>query len=273
MDFINNYIEMMGDTEFAIYVAAFVFGLILLIGLIAKLNQAKASVPSLAPPKAEEPKKKAVEPAPKKVEAPAAVVPAPVPSLEGAMMWEGDDGKKKKSKATPPPLPAKAVPQISPLPVAKKAESPAVTPPEEKTVILPPKAVEIPVKPAAVEAAVTPAKAVSPAPPVEAPAPSPEKSFIDLQMYEVLVRRISGIEADMKREPLFLDPLMKRMGQTEKRVEELASKPGGDGVAKRPSDDGELNELKEKVARLQKLLEQLSEGPFGPAGPSGPAAS
>lgn len=269
MDVLNNYIEMMGDMEFAISVATFVFGLILMIGLIAKLAQVKkADAP------AEKPKGKPIEPAPavkappQKEAAPAAApppAPAPVASLEGAMMWEGDDGKKKKSKSPPPPAPKSAV---VPPAVVKKTE-PAVPPPaapaalaEDKTVILPPQPAGALVKPAVIEPAAPP-KAASPAPAEEA-APAAEKTFIDLQMYELLVRRISGIESDVKREPLFLDPLMKRIGQMEKRVEEALAKPAGGGAAKSAAPDGDLGDLKAKVDRLQKMIEHLSEGLEGP---------
>ncbi len=183
-------------------------------------------------------------------------------------MWEGDDGKKKKSKSPPPP-PPKSVAVPAPPAVVKKTEPvapaplSAATPAEDKTVILPPKPAESLVKPAVIEPAALPPKAVSPAPAAEA-APSAEKSFIDLQMYELLVRRISGIESDVKREPLFLDPLMKRIGQMEKRVEEALARPAGDGAGKSAAPDGDLGDLKAKVDRLQKMIEHLSEGLEGP---------
>lgn len=297
MDLLNNYIEMMGDPEFAIYVASFVFGLIFLIGLIGKLAERKAAPALTAVPKGE-PKRKEETPKEKErvaVSAPAPVLastpasapaPAPVsaapPVLEGVMTWEFDDGKKKKNKAPPPPPPKPAVAVPPPAPVAaaapsappaeikvsdKKTDLPAApsiseTPPEDKTVILPPKESKgtAPVAPATPSPAVAPAKAED--------LSGPEKSFVDFQMYETLVRRIAGLEADLKRDPLYLDPLMKRMGNTEKRLEEIATK----GPAVPPAQTGtnvpvggpvsdEVKELKEKVMKLQKVLEQLSEGP------------
>lgn len=306
MDFLNNYIEMMGDPEFAIYVASFVFGLIFLIGLIAKFAQGEAgAVKTVEPkkdPKAQEKSPMEVKskingtesvfapavppvsaPAPAIASAPAAAAP---PVLEGVMTWEFDDGKKKKNKAppSPPPKPAVAVPPPAPVAAAtvsvppaeikvsdKKTDLPAAppiseTPPEDKTVILPPKEPKgtAPVAPATPPPAVAPAKAEE--------LSGPEKSFVDFQMYETLVRRIAGVEADLKRDPLYLDPLMKRMGNTEKRLEEIAAK----GPAVSPAQTGtnasvggavsdEVKELKEKVLKLEKLLEQLSEGPSSEA--------
>lgn len=301
MDFLNNYIEMMGDPEFAIYVASFVFGLIFLIGLIAKFVQGEAGAVKTVDPKKDpkarekspmEVKSKTNEtesvsaPASPPVSAPApAIASAPAaaatPVLEGVMTWEFDDGKKKKNKApSPPAKPAVAVPPPAPVAAAapsappaeikvsdKKTDLPAAppiseTPPEDKTVILPPKESKgtAPVAPATPSPAVAPAKAED--------LSGPEKSFVDFQMYETLVRRIAGLEADLKRDPLYLDPLMKRMGNTEKRLEEIATK----GPAVPPAQTGtnvsvggavsdEVKELKEKVLKLEKLLEQLSEGP------------
>lgn len=299
MDFLNNYIEMMGDPEFAIYVASFVFGLIFLIGLIAKFVQGEAGAVKTVDPKKDpkarekspmEVKSKTNEtesvsasasplvsaPAPAISSAPAAAAP---PVLEGVMTWEFDDGKKKKNKAppSPPPKPAVAVPPPAPVAAAapsappaeikvsdKKTDLPAAPPisetrPEDKTVILPPKGT-------VTAAPVAPPPAVAPAKTEELS--GPEKSFVDFQMYETLVRRIAGLEADLKRDPLYLDPLMKRMGNTEKRLEELATK----GPAVPPAQTGtnatvggpvsdEVKDLKEKVMKLQKILEQLSEGP------------
>lgn len=269
MDLLNNYIEMMGDTEFAIYVASFVFGLIFLIGLLGKWSQMKSRPAAIVPPKGDpkpaETKQK--EPIPKGND------------LEGVMTWEFDDGKKKKNKtppppplkpvaAVPPPLPVPAEP-VPPPPVNNTASDQtlvlpaalAVSPtrPEEKTVILPPKEAK---------GGTLPTPQAAPSPAVLAKSeeiPGPEKSFVDFQMYETLVRRIAGVEADLKRDPLYLDPLMKRMGNTEKRLEEMAARgpsvPPSEGEGATTSASGELKELKEKVLKLQKLLEQLSEGP------------
>lgn len=280
MDLINNYIEMMGDMEFAIYAATFVFCLIFLIGLVAKLfERTPASVPPVV---AKKPDSKAVEvkqetkpeipvkvdKAPTPAPAPAtvaAVPPAASPPTEGVMMWEFDDGKKKKSKKEPPSTKTTAAPPSPPAPVVappaptvkEKEGAPGdQTRPEDKTVILPPKESK----------GTSPAPPPPSAPPVAAAPTAPtdntsaEKSFVDFQMYETLVRRISGLEADLKRDPLYLDPLMKRIGNYEKRLEELVSK-GADGM------DSELKDLKEKVTKLQKLLEQLSEGPSAEASP------
>lgn len=303
MDLLNNYIEMMGDMEFALYVASFVFGLIFLIGLIGKLAERKVTPGPIAEPKVEpKPKEekqkeektkvKATESGPVSAPAPVLARPspavAPVPSsatpplLEGVMTWEFDDGKKKKKKM-PPPTPLKSAGTVPPpAPVAtaavpappveiketdKTSVSPAVPPVqdtrlEDKTMILPPKEAKGTVP----TPSGTPSPAVSPAKPEDVPAL--EKSFVDFQMYETLIRRIAGLEADLKRDPLYLDPLMKRMGNTEKRLDELATKgPTVSPAQAVPSDSagGEVKELKEKVEKLQKLLEQLSEGPSADA--------
>lgn len=293
MDLLNNYIEMMGDTEFAICVAAFVFGLILLIGLVAKLFEGRPGpVPAAVRPAEPTPMglkpigEKVPEKAKEKISGPALPsVPASPPALEGVMMWEFDDGKKKKNKSLPPVKPAAAVPPPpppvgapspasapsaeikGPSPVPLGASSAAPTRPEDKTVILPPQATKPPA-PAPLAAPTISVAAAPPAPPKAEGVPEPESSFVDFQMYETLVRRIAGLEADLKRDPLYLDPLMKRMGNTEKRLEELVSK--GFAVAGAPAvpngspgaaSETEVKELKEKVEKLQKLLERLSEGP------------
>ena len=272
MDILNTYLEMMGDTEFAVYAAIFVFGLIVLIGLMGKLvqgNPAAVTKPELKI----EPKPKKDLPAPdtelKAPEKAPPPIPAPPPTQEGVMMWEFDDGKNKKSKkaAVVPEKPVAVVPSpqspplltaVPPAEAVKKKELASTPPPapsngsEEKTVILSPK------EAASVKAALPPA-VLSPAapPPKMEEVEAPEKSFVDIQMYETLVRRIAGLEADLRREPLYLDPLMKRMGTAEKRLEDMKS-PQGHAAG---GADPEVKELKEKVAKLQKVLEQLSEGP------------
>ncbi|MBK8576078.1 MAG: hypothetical protein IPN90_10555 [Elusimicrobia bacterium] len=272
MEYLSNYIEMMGDTEFAIYMASFVFGLIVLIGLIAKMfegkvSSAKVPLPPTEPKKKEKPKEKETPP----------VSPSAPAVPEGMMMWEGDTGKKKKPVPTapPPPPPKKEekkekpaslkapVPPPSGPVAALLALSPAPLPsdqtrPEDKTVVLPPKSAGPVPK---VEPVVLPPAAPTPTGSNGAgnAAPSEEKMAVDLSMYEMLVRRISGVEADVKREPLFLDPLMKRMGNIEKRLEGVspvgASGTGGGG------HEAEVKELKEKILKMQKYLELLSEGP------------
>lgn len=281
MDLINTYIEMMGDLQFALYVAGFVFGFVLLIGLIAKWLQGNTLVvhktedrrePNANKKESHQKENHAEEKNSQEKKLETLEPPAPPAPLEGVMMWEFDDGKKKKGKK--PSLPilkagAGAPPPASEAPTsAEKAivlPPPPLVPassPEDKTVILPLKEV------AGVQSALP---AYPPPPPVASPPPPPaispkqtengevsEKTYVDFQMYETLLRRIAGLEADLKREPLYLDPLMKRIGTAEKRLEELNSIPGKAGGASAPAD---IKDLTEKVLKLQKVLEQLSEGP------------
>lgn len=277
MDILNNYIELMGDTEFAVYVASFVFGLILFVGLIGKLAEGKAKIPKPIEPKAE-PKK--VE-KPKEKEKSAVPPPAEPTAFDGVMMWEGDSGKTKKNTMppSPPVKPVVVLPPLAPK-IAEKiekdatvkadvspvsaAEAPApplssvppsspATRPEEKTVIIPPKAGPSPI---AAETLSSPSEVPSV---TSVDAPEGEKLLVDFSMYEMLVRRIAGLEADVKREPLYLDPLMKRLANAEKRLESVSS--SGTSGAGGAGSDGEVKELKDKVLKIQKFLEQLSEGP------------
>jgi hypothetical protein len=90
---------------------------------------------------------------------------------------------------------------------------------------------------------------------------------VDVHLHEALVRRISTIEADLKREPLYLDPIIKRLAALEKKAEELAQKAGEAGKAAGGVPEGfaqEYQALKGKVVELQRLLEHLSEGPTPP---------
>jgi hypothetical protein len=312
-DFLKIYVEMQ-DMEFSVYLAAFMFGAIVLLGLVGKFIKAKPDP------------KPVVGPAPveslNESSAPVASVGAS-PEVDGMMMWEGDDGKKKKSKPTPVAKPPKkVVEKPAPLPPAEPVPP---VPAEDKTVVLPPKEIKegegasppspsdpVPVSPSAETATVPaslPPSAVTDSPVPETPpvpvaplstdSPVPpaaetftgaeprppqrvpsvgspvteDKSVVDFQMYETLLRRIAGLEADLKREPLFLDPLMKRVGNSEKKLDELAkgtagaSKPIAGAVengARGSALEAEVKELREKVGKLQKILETLSEGPTVP---------
>jgi hypothetical protein len=288
MNLINTYIEMMGDMEFAIYVACFVFGLILLIGLIAKLIQGNTIVvhktedrrePNAKKEESHQKESRDQEKSSQKEklleQKETLAPPAPPAPLEGVMMWEFDDGKKKKGKKGPSPLVTSGVKGPAPASEAPAPSEKAIvlpppplvsaTVPEDKTVILPPKEV------AGAQSALPASPGPSPvaAPPVvpvkkEEEAEVSQKSYVDFQMYETLLRRIAGLEADLKREPLYLDPLMKRIGSAEKKLEEMKSTPEkkeGGAIAASPSTSTEIKELTEKVLKLQKVLEQLSEGP------------
>lgn len=283
--------------EFSVYVAAFMFGAILLLGLVGKFIKAKPDPKPVVGPAP-------VEPLQKELSDSAAPVGTP-PEVDGVMMWEGDDGKKKKSKPAPVAKPSKSQEKVLEKPASLPLSEPAPVPVEDKTVVLPPKEIKepegasppsppdsVPVSPAA-EASPVPVDPLSTKVPVpatagtfsvaEPPPPktvasvvspaSEDKPVVDFQMYETLVRRIAGLEADLKREPLFLDPLMKRVGNSEKKLDELekgtpgASKPiagsdenGAEGSALAV----EVKELREKVGKLQKILETLSEGPTVP---------
>jgi hypothetical protein len=305
MDFLKIYIEMQ-DMEFSVYVAAFMFGAIVLLGLVGKFIKAKPDPKPVVGPAPVEPLKES--------SVPVSSVAAP-PAVDGVMMWEGDDGKKKKSKpapvAKPPKTPEKVLEKPAPLP---PVEPDPPVPVEDKTVVLPPKEIKegeavsppsppdpMPVSPSAevpASPAPPPPPATSDSPVPETPAvPSPAETFtvaeppppqtvpsvvspakedkpvVDFQMYETLVRRIAGLEADLKREPLFLDPLMKRVGNSEKKLDELAKGTAGTSKPKAgPVENGaagsaleaEVKELREKVGKLQKILETLSEGPTVP---------
>jgi hypothetical protein len=262
MDFLNTYIDLMGDMEFLIYVASFITGFIMLFGLIAKLIQSPpvATAPAVTPP--------AGEPVP--AAAPAVVVPAPEPATEGIMEWGGDEKKVKKVKRAPPPPPP-AVPKTLPPPMAPSPlPEPSKFDATTKTVVL------------------SPAEAAAVRAPQAAPA---EKPPVDLAMVETLVRRIAGAEEAVKKEPLFLDPMMKRLSQIEKRLEEMSEKinaapppppplpPAPAAAPTSPAQDFALADtetgpfkeeffaLKEKVYGLQKILEHLAEGPTPPTAP------
>jgi hypothetical protein len=281
MDILDNYIELMGDPEFALYVAGFVFGLIFFIGLIGKLTERKSGIAKTVEPKTD-PKK--VE-KPKEEGKPIIPPPSPLASLEGVMMWEGDSGKKKKNGTSPapplrpvmaafPPAPKKVekiedgpvgtaeapIPAVvAPATLSAGTPSSPVFPPEEKTVIWPPRAEPEPVSTPVPVAGETPSSPLlDGSRKTESEPPSGEKIWVDLAMYELLVRRIAALEADLKREPLYLDPLMKRLSNAEKRLES-ASLPGASAPAA-GGTDGEVKDLREKVMKLQTLLENMSEG-------------
>lgn len=110
-----------------------------------------------------------------------------------------------------------------------------------------------------------PAAAPPPAasPPTVAHAPA-----VDVHLHEALVRRIASLEADVKREPLYLDPIIKRITALEKKADELIQKSGEAGKTGAALPEGfpqEYQALKTKVVELQRLLEHLSEGPTPPA--------
>jgi hypothetical protein len=363
--FLNQYVEMMGDMEFALYTGIFVFSFVLLIGLIGKLAGMKGAtgtavketdlktapvperhidvkapnvaeaflasaekksfpVPSPEPQTAGVDGKKESSSSPEKaalnskkaVEVPA--VAGAVNSLEGAMMWDGDSGKKKKGKIPPPPpaAPLRVLPPgyVDPkAPVAKEKDS-------EKTVVLAPGSNDAALAKGPVETAAPaagkglPVSATFPLPmgtrPASAGAVSAshepekpavlanpksdktlvskssivdesgekadEKPGVDFHMYETLVRRIAGLESEIKKDPLYLDPLMRRVSVSERKLDELAEKVKAPGVHRLSAEptavvpaglESEVNVLREKVDRLQKLLEQLAEGPVGGATP------
>jgi hypothetical protein len=168
---------------------------------------------------------------------------------EGVMEWGGDDVKTKKTKA--------ALPAVSPAPAVSAPGPSTKKGANTETLILPP-----------AEAGAVRALG--------------EKggTTVDLLMYEALVRRISGLEGEVKKEPLFLDPLMKRINQLEKRVEENTQKKaeaspapsvsGPDGAAseaEKAAFKEDFLALKEKVYGLQKILEHLAESPTPPPAP------
>lgn len=321
MEFVSEYIEMMGDMEFALYTGIFVFSVILFLGLLAKLigtkgaatpvlkgkeskrgpgtsvesktdvspetflaSVEKKNIPTAAQVSAQSVVQKAdtsapTVPATAKNPGPAPTVP--VNSLEGAMMWDGDSGKKKKGKILPlpPSAPARVLPPgyVDPkTPPAKEKES-------EKTVVLSAPAKENPAVAAPPDEIVAPVVSAKPEPPAVAPQPKPEptadepdgKPAVDFHMYETLVRRIAGLETEIKKDPLYLDPLMRRVSLSEKKLEDLSEKVKTPIGTLAPAQTGsvsaglenEVKVLREKVDRLQKILEQLAEGPSNGALP------
>ncbi|MBL0058062.1 MAG: hypothetical protein IPP35_02870 [Elusimicrobia bacterium] len=261
MDFLTTYIDLMGDLEFLIYVACFITGFVMLFGLIAKLIQSPA-VPKVLTTAPQAPE--AVPTA-----APDVILPAPEPVGEGIMEWGGNEKKAKKAKPAPAPPPAKPKapsPPVAPPPMPDPSKFDAIT----KTVVL------------------SPAEAAA----VRAPQPeSGEKPPVDPAMQEALIRRIAGVEEAVQKEPLFLDPMIKRLSQIEKRIEEMTEKmnavpppppppspapsveapPPAQGFAMPDPEAGAFKEefvaLKEKVYGLQKILEHLAEGPTPPTAP------
>lgn len=107
-----------------------------------------------------------------------------------------------------------------------------------------------------------------PAPASEPPPAAHSAPAVDVHLHEALVRRIASLEADVKREPLYLDPIIKRLTALEKKAEELVQKAGEAGKVGGALPDGfpqEYQALKSKVVELQRMLEHLSEGPTPPA--------
>lgn len=167
-------------------------------------------------------------------------VAIPAAAVESPMTWGGAPDKTKKSS---PPAPA--VPQAAPSTQA------------EKTMVMPP-----PVANANFSSGGAPLSSAA----------------VDLPMYEALVNRIAVVEADQRKEPIFLDPLIKRLSTVEKKIEELIHKVNQPppapppptvsvegGVALPEGFNDEFLALKEKVYGLQKILEHLAEGPVPPA--------
>jgi hypothetical protein len=104
--------------------------------------------------------------------------------------------------------------------------------------------------------------------PTSAPPPAHLAPAVDVHLHEALVRRIASLEADVKREPLYLDPIIKRLTALEKKAEEMLQKSADAGKAGGTLPDGfsqEYQALKGKVVELQRMLEHLSEGPTPPA--------
>lgn len=115
--------------------------------------------------------------------------------------------------------------------------------------------------------AVKPTSGVKALPAAAAPAMAHAAPVVDFHLYEALVRRISTIESDLKREPLYLDPIIKRLIALEKKAEELGQKAGEAAKTGGGLPDGfsqEYQSLKGKVVELQRMLEHLSEGPTPP---------
>jgi len=164
--------------------------------------------------------------------------------------------------ALPPPKPVKDAPKAD-SPVPASTATTKLTPPPElaATMVLPPG--ELP-----------------------RPAAPPPPGSVDVAMYELLVRRVASLEGEVKKDPLFLDPLLKRLSLMEKRLEEIgelskkidelaktvaqapapaAPATGESGPASAGGiDPAEFHAFKEKVYGLQKILEHLAESPGTP---------
>lgn len=171
--------------------------------------------------------------------------------------------------------PAKA----APAPTATASPAPAAAKPPEA-----PRSAPAPTATTKLAAPADLAKTVVLPPSERPPAPSSGAAPVDVGMYELLVRRVSALEGEVKRDPLFLDPLMKRVSQVEKRSEEIAAlaarvdelaktlgslPAGGAPAAGAPAATGgisaeEFHAFKEKVYGLQKILEHLAENPLNP---------
>lgn len=153
---------------------------------------------------------------------------------------------------TPPPAPAPAAKPASPAPAkpTPAAPPPSATPPP------PPSAAPSAKSPDLAKTVVLPPRETPPAP------------SVDMGMYEALVRRIATVESEVKKDPLFLDPLLKRVSQIEKR--EPAPAPAADNGAMTEKINAviaQLNALVQQVAALEQKMQTLASTP-PPASPT-----
>ncbi len=112
---------------------------------------------------------------------------------------------------------------------------------------------------------------------------------VDLGMYEALVRRIANAEGEIKKDPLYLDPLMKRVGGLEKKIEELqpllakiaalekkAAEAPAAGPAPEPAPlpadlvrQGDMAPVQSQLADIARRVDPLATAPAAsPAGQS-----
>ncbi len=154
-----------------------------------------------------------------------------------------DLGGGSLTPAASPPAPNLMPPVMRPVPPA--AEPPKFTPSPTDTTKIEPRA--------------DLAKTVVMSP-GELPRPTASPPM-DIGMYEVLVRRIASIESEVKKDPLFLDPIMKRIGQLERKIDDLSGlAPKVDELARRPAGAaGGVSE--EQWAALSQKVEELSQRP------------
>lgn len=249
----ERYLELTGDMEFLAVSSLFVFGAVILLVLLAKLAKAPREPSPLEIAAA------ALEAAP-----PAATTSAQPVSASIGMMGTGFD--------------AKPIPAMTPKPAV--VESPISQP--------------VPAKPAPDLAATT--RLTTPSsldktmvlPSSELPSVKPQPA-VDLGMYEALVRRVANAEGEIKKDPLYLDPLMKRVGGLEKKIEELqpllakiealekkaAAAPAAGPAAEPaplPADvvrQGDMAPIQSQLADITRRVDQLATAPAAaPAGQS-----
>ncbi len=165
------------------------------------------------------------------------------------MLGTGYDAKPIVKAAPKPPEP-----MASPAPSPKPADPVSTTRLDvtEKTMVLPP----------------------SELPNVKTPPPA------DVGMFEVLVRRVASVEGELKKDPLYLDPLMKRVAKLEKsmeglaalsaRIDELAHKAaeaspaGGQGEPPAlPTDLIRQGDLAPLLAQIAELAQKVEQAPGG----------